>query len=197
MLPGGVLSTAPVRAKLLYPGERHRDPGIEYTLAGPAIGVPIVAQRATLWTFGLAGGQVSATPDGGAPVVLQATPNADYFGADFDNSMHYTVAWTDGTGKITLVYYDGTLPGYTTIQFTGSRPQVSLDDGRFVEQASSDVIVAYMSGSNLCYRQQRDRFLTEYTLATSTPAAHILARIGMGLNNRMQFLFTIDGTYGS
>ena len=71
-------------------------------------------------------------------------------------------------------------------------PRLSFDDKRATQYgANGDIILAYLrsvGGSRgLYYRQQRDRFNTEYTLRTGLPNNTRLRAVGMNRGLRMQF----------
>lgn len=65
-------------------------------------------------------------------------------------------------------------------------PRCTLDDHRYTQVPASDIIIAYTTNNNLCFRMQRDRYTIEYLLTTGITR---LKRIGMGTNNRLQFMF--------
>lgn len=106
----------------------------------------------------------------------------------FDQNMRVHIAYVDSTGA-NLYWYDSTIPGYTTTNYgtTYITPRIALDDKRALESSRNDIILAYIRTNNLYMRRQRDRFQTEYTLATGVPAA--LEKIGMNTQLRFQFKF--------
>ena len=63
-------------------------------------------------------------------------------------------------------------------------PRVTLDDKRRGQTSSSDVILAYLRAGSLYYRQQRDRYLTEYLL-TANPPCGGLATLCMSTGGRL------------
>jgi hypothetical protein len=66
---------------------------------------------------------------------------------------------------------------------------VCLDDKRPLQNAVSDVILAYTRSGNLYFRAQRDRYLVEYPLATAVTGT--LDKVGMNTVNRLQFEFRV------
>lgn len=104
----------------------------------------------------------------------------------------------DQTGKPYIAYvendvskmywYDSTIPDYDTLVLPANcvSPRITLDDKRPSQVGESDIILAYVNEGKLCYRQQRDRFLTEYILAEDLETH--LVKIGMNVKYRMQFL---------
>lgn len=105
----------------------------------------------------------------------------------FDTSMRPAYAWQIGEDSCVLRYYDTVLADFTEITFTGIySPCLTLDDSRTQSSSVSDIIFAYLKGNQLCYRQQRDRFLIEYVLAEVTQQ-HLM-RVGMTKSYRLQFM---------
>ncbi len=105
----------------------------------------------------------------------------------FDQNGHPSVCYTQ-YGQTKIYWYDSTV-GTMAITLIGSgigSPKIFLDDKRQTQTAISDMIVGYIKQEQLCYRLQRDRFGTEYVLATNVKGR--LQKIGMGNNLRLQFV---------
>lgn len=113
------------------------------------------------------------------------------FSFTFDQNMKPAVAFVEG-GVAKLNWFDVTVNQQVTTSFGDSvkNPRVSLDDKHRLASATSDVIFAYLRNGNLYYRQQRDRYLVEYPLATFV--AGRLNKIGMNVKNRFQFGFIVQ-----
>lgn len=137
-----------------------------------------------------------ATCDGGT--VILSNPNYSDIEAvqdsniteisfTFDQNKNYVVAYV-ANNIAKLNWFDITQNDRITsiLGSTTFSPRVSLDDKHRLASDTSDVILAYIKSGQLRYRQQRDRYLTEYTLATLTPNTR-LRRIGMNKQNRLQF----------
>lgn len=105
----------------------------------------------------------------------------------FDQNKNYIVAYV-ANGVAKLNWYDATIPARTTTTLgsTYFSPRVSLDNKSRMASATNDVILAYIRNGQLRYRQQRDKYATEYVLATLTQNTR-LRRIGMNSVNRLQF----------
>lgn len=74
-------------------------------------------------------------------------------------------------------------------------PRISLDDKRRdIGSSSSDIIFAYIKKetNELCYRVQRERYLTEHNTNIFVKENDILWRIGMGKNNAFLFYILND-----
>jgi hypothetical protein len=105
----------------------------------------------------------------------------------FDQNMEPTIAYLEN-GLVKLRWFDISVNSIVTTSYAGaSSPMLTMDDKRAVAGADNDVIFGYTRDGQVRYRQQRDRYLTEYTLgAIFAPGARIL-QLGMGTNLRLQF----------
>ena len=105
----------------------------------------------------------------------------------FDQNGRPSICFTQ-YGQTKIYWFDSSLGGVTTTTIGAGigSPKVILDDKRQRQTNSSDIIMGYIKNSQLCYRQQRDRFLIEYVLATGVVGR--LIKIGMGNNLRLQFV---------
>lgn len=108
----------------------------------------------------------------------------------FNQNMQPVLAWQDSENILWLRAYDSFTGSYLVSSFgIGSCPRLTLDDKRNSMRATSDVIFAYLVGTSLRYRQQRDAFQIERTLVADVSPATILRRIGMG-GLQLQFELT-------
>lgn len=105
----------------------------------------------------------------------------------FDQNGRPSVCYTQ-YGQTKIYWFDSTVGRMaTTVIGSGiGSPKIFLDDKRQTQTAISDMIVGYIKQEQLCYRLQRDRFGTEYVLATNVKGR--LQKIGMGTNLRLQFV---------
>lgn len=139
---------------------------------------------------------VNVEPDGAvklwregeaATTVLVQTDIADIALA-FDQNMQPVLAWESTTGELFLYWFNPVIQSFVTDSFgLGRNPRLAMDDKRIRSLGTSDVIFAYISEGKLCYRMQRDRFVTEYIVATDITDSRLkLQRIGL-VNYRFQF----------
>lgn len=191
MLPDGVLSTIPQPAAFLSPRDAPPMPLIDYELGGIGISDPSAGLMAKSWRMVWQDGQFIADAPAVAPIVLLEKANVTEFSFTFDQNMKPFITWIDDQGAW-YYWYDATSGGYRTVQLAADvqTPKCSLDDKRANELYKSDIILAYMRNGNLYYRQQRDRFGTEYLLKENVGG--YLRRIGM--NNIWRFQFDIGQT---
>lgn len=194
MMPNNRLSTTPAPAR--FSGARagstsktidYEDGGI--ALQDPSRGLLYQRWRARLFNAGRADSYVELSAREVPEFVWLTVPNMTEISFSFDANMRPVVAYVAG-GLPFLNWYDSTVAEYVTTPLASDAitPRVSLDDKR--ELASngyqlSDVILAYVRGGDLYYRQQRDRYTIERLLRTgATP----LIRIGFTRGLRFQFM---------
>lgn len=105
----------------------------------------------------------------------------------FDQNGRPSICFTQ-YGQTKIYWFDSSLGTVTTTTIGAGigSPKLILDDKRQTQTGSSDIIMGYIKNEQLCYRQQRDRFLIEYVLATGVVGR--LIKIGMGNNLRLQFV---------
>ena len=188
-LPYDVPSSIAVGGLYLSPDDRLTTPLVDYEEGGIALNDPSQGLQVQSWTcyWDKDDGWVYVKADSGSPIqVIQDTTITEISFA-FDQNMKISLAYV-AAGVVKLYWYDSTLPGYATTTFATARsPRVGLDDKRSTQTALSDVIFAYIRGTSLYYRQQRDRYLTERLLRDGVQASLRLKNIGMSKNLRMQF----------
>lgn len=188
MLPDNVPSTLPVTNVMLNPDANARSPLVDYELGGVAIGDPSQGLQAITWMCYLAdnSSDVMLKPGDGSPVFFASIANVTEIALAFDQNMRPMIAY-ETSGSIALRWYDPVLSGYTTTVFgAGRNPRLTLDDKRTFNLNNSDVILAYIRGDGLYYRQQRDRFAVERLLETGMSSLSLVA-VGMNRSWRLQF----------
>lgn len=190
-LPGNAASSSAVQAALLSPDNRDRsDLLLDYELGGVALNDPSGGLQVQPWEAWSDGAHVWVAPSPGrTPTTLLLTGSGiTEISFAFDQNMRVTVAYVEA-GTTKLFWFDTSVGAMVTTSYAGaSSPMLALDDKRPVATlgGSSDVLFFYILGGDLRYRQQRDRFNTERTLATLPPTSTRINRVGMGANNRMQ-----------
>ena len=199
-LPEHSLSTVPVIDEYLSPDDRDRTVFIDYERGGIALYDTTEGILYQNWKMTYTDGSVYATPDNtGIPVALFAMAGITECSMTFDKNMNPFVAYMIGSASW-IWWYDSEVATqvHTQLPVGAVNPRCSLDDKRRRESASSDVILAYMMGSSLYTREQRDRFgvtgntMTtpdpdEYLMLENIPEEQILYKVGMGEGNRFLF----------
>ena len=120
--------------------------------------------------------------------VIYSGNNITSVSISFDRNMnlHY-VYIEDGVTK--LNWFDSLAEAQVITEYgdTLVTPKLFLDDKRDNQDFSSDILFCYLEEGTLKHRQQRDRFLTSYTLQDNLGDEASLVRVGMNTNNRVQF----------
>lgn len=187
MLPEGRLSTAKVPAPILGGRALKSSPKIDYEDGPIALNDPSEGLFYQIWTGQIYGEGVFLFSDLVERQDILSALNITEMSFTFDQNGRPTVAYVQyGIAKIW--WYDSTIESHTTTEIGSGvlSPKVILDDKRQTQTNSSDIILGYIKNENLYYRQQRDRFGTEYLLATNVVGR--LQKIGMGNNLRLQFV---------
>lgn len=186
-LPSNAPSSISFGGLFYSPDDRVTTPLVDYEMGGIAqldtsMGLNYQAWRARLDDY-----QVKLMPDGGAEVVLFEGVHITELSLCFDQNMRWSIGYVQD-GILKLNWFDSGVGARVTSVFSNAvNPKMALDDKRASQVAASDMILAYITGNTLFYRQQRDRFLVEYTLRTDLFPGTKLKNIGLNKNMRMQF----------
>lgn len=196
-LPDNTLSSRAVPAR--FSGARsgatsktvdYEDGGI--AIQDPSEGLLYQRWRARLFNAGKDDAFVMLDAREVPEFVWLTVPRMTEISFSFDANMQPAVVYV-ADGRAYLNWYDSAIPGYTTTALATDAitPRVSLDDKRWLASNGyqlSDVILAYVRGGNLYYRQQRDRYTIERLLKTGvTP----LIKIGLSRGLRLQFMHEV------
>lgn len=194
MIPGGRLSTTSVPADYFTPDDRDPPDFLtDYELGGIALSDPSEGLQVLEWTVRYDGvtGNVMLSAPSVAETVIFTEPAITEISLAFDQNMRPFFAYVQA-GRAKFRWYDTDAGRNVVTELSaGDRnPRCCMDDKRDmqVSQGANDIILAYVRADKLYYRQQRDRYETEYLLAEEIPAP-ILLRVGMAKNYRLQFMF--------
>lgn len=184
MIPQMRLSTTPQPAALLLP-----DPQPRLTTSrargGVALNDASQGLNVQTWTLSTDGTSVTIEGETVPQSVLFTGTGITEVSLAFDQNMRPFVAFVDGGGA-KYRWFDP-VDSTTKITPIGAgvvTPRCCLDDFRPSQTNASDIILAYVRGGSLFYRQQRDRYLVEYPLGLPAQALNF---VGMGVNLRLQF----------
>ncbi|WP_444956796.1 hypothetical protein [Microbulbifer sp. ZKSA002] len=189
MIPDRQLSSAVVGAPFIGGAALPARDITDYEMGGIAIQDPSEGLDYQIWRARIL--------NDGTEIVLDAREVDAYTiitGTDitevslaFDQNMYPVIAYVEsGTAK--LYWFDSSIGSLTTTTWPGIvTPRLTLDDTRPLQSSVSDVIFAYLSGGDLCYRQQRDRYQTEYLLQENVNSDGLI-KVGMNRKFRLQFL---------
>lgn len=193
MIPTGGRSTTTVPSQFADSFDTG-SPLIDIEYGGIAINDASMGLMYQPWTlrYDAPSGDMILSPRSGTPTVLFNRSGITEVSLAFDRNMQPAVAFVQN-GQAKFYFYspiDDNFVMWETQLGQAKNPKVTHDDKRDTESSRSDVILAYVMGNSIRYRQQRDRYLTEYTFATS--GVNALYRVGMNKGGRLQFMY--DGT---
>lgn len=134
----------------------------------------------------------------------------DVYAIEADNTEHLLFARTNPITEISLTFdqnmspfvvfvennqpwfwwYDPNVAAqvFTQMAVDVVSPRCTLDDKRHFASTYSDIILSYIRNRNLYYRLQRERYVTEHLLASSS--GDYLYDIGMASNYRLQWVLS-------
>lgn len=185
MIPNKTLASEKVPAPYL----NKRRVGLleDYEQGGVALQDPSQGLLYQTWSCFLNGNDIKTAAPNTPATTLLTVPDVEQVSLAFDQNMQPNVAYVSA-GQAYWWWYDTTTQSHQTLTMASDvvSPRATLDDKRTQNLGNSDIILAYIRGNGLYYRQQRDLYATEYPLdAAAGPALH---DVGMAANNRLQFV---------
>lgn len=187
MLPDNTHSTIAIPGLFLMPDDRVTTPLSDYEWGGVALTDASQGLMLKVWRCWLDRYDINLQVEGGPVMTIFQEIDVTEIALCFDQNMRWSVAYIQG-GILKLRWFDSVLGQYVVSVFTEARtPKMALDDKRQTHLDTSDMVLAYMRGSTLYYRQQRDRFMVERVLRDNLYPNTKLKNIGMGNKLRMQF----------
>jgi len=185
MIPGGSLSSQALPSLWAF---GNPQPSLRESrhIGGVGIGDASQGLRVKVWTCTTDGTSVFIGDGTPPPAVLFNGTGITEVSHCFDQNMNPFVAFVDASGS-RFRWFDPQVSAFviTALPAGSLTPRCTLDDNRVSQSASSDIILSYVRGGVLHYRQQRDRFGLEYTLQTGLFST--LRAIGMSDTLRLQF----------
>lgn len=188
MLPNGAISSVPISAPFLSPDSQRLTLVEDFEAGGVAVQDTSQGLSSHRWRCFIGQTGIHIQRDGLADQLWVTVSGVLEVALAFDQNMRPAVAWRVDNGRIYLRWYDSQAAQYVTTDFgLGKNPRLTLDDKRQTQIGNSDVIFAYIRGGSVYYRMQRDRFQTEYQIASGLASNLVLRNIGMATNWRLQF----------
>lgn len=187
MIPGNAITVDTIQGDFLYLQDQPYTPLSQTVMGGVALQDGSQGRLVKPWTVSFIDGvdstiQVASGSD--APSLTLPASGVQTVSLAFDANMSVIIAYQTYIGA-NLYYYDTVTAQYITRIFPGfTSSRVCVDNPLDFYTASSDVMFGYTFQGNLCYRQQRDRYNTEYVIK-ATPKK--LIKLGMSSVNRLQF----------
>lgn len=192
MIPGDRLADIASASSWAYPMRDPHEPLQDTEMGGIALGDASLGLLVKPWHLRYEGTRVLLS-DGDEDIELFSRPGLTRLALAFDTNMAPFVAFEDAGG---VAWWAD--PGTGTPEFSGYLPAGShdvcctLDDKRELMDALRDILVVYLRGGNLYYRQQRDNYNVERLLRAGE-YTHLLG-VGMNRNLSLQFwLFDSTG----
>lgn len=198
MIPEQRFSSQPVRGTLYNPWTR--DPLLSQHWGPIALQDPSEGLGVKLWQLRtLENGELlMSAPDVPEFEWYDHGVKLDRLGLAFDQNGRPVVVFTDIEGGKFLRWFDPVPNAIVTVAIDyATSPCVTLDDNRSLNLVASDVILAYVRDGVIRYRQQRDRFLDEYTppigVGGSPATAEALFHVSMNSALRLEFITDGNG----
>ncbi len=131
-----------------------------------------------------------SAPNSPETVLFERLGNVIEVSLAFDQNMNPFVAFVEGIEESNTAWFwwfDTVVQQqiFTQLPDNTKTPRATLDDKRFLQSNSSDIILGYILNNNLYMRRQRDRFGVVYLLYESVNG--LLSKLGMTDKNRLQF----------
>lgn len=190
MIPDNKLASEKVPAPYL----NKRRVGLleDYEQGGVALQDPSQGLLYQTWHCFLEGNDIKAEAPNTVATTLLSAPDVEQVSLAFDQNMQPNVAYVSA-GQAYWWWYDTTTQSHQTMTMASDvlTPRATLDDKRTPNLGNSDIIISYIRGTSLYYRQQRDRYATEYFLEDNVGDA--LIDIQMASNLRLQWILSRHG----
>lgn len=190
-LPGDALPNAVAAVALQPPDDLGRPTlVVDYEVGGIALNDGTQGLQVQNWRARLVGNEIRVAPDPyTTETVLVTAAGITQLSIAFDQNMNPVVAYVQ-SGLTKLYWYSTALEAMTTTTFAADvrSPFLCMDDKRNAASLLNinDVLLFYVRTNRLCYRQQRDSYNTERTLAWFDGAAVTIKKAGMNYGLRMQ-----------
>lgn len=190
MLPDNRASSLALGGLFMVPDTFVTTPIVDFERGGVALNDPSEGLQSYNWRAWLDDTihqvYVQRYPDGPA-IPIFAAPQITELSLAFDQNMRPAIGYIQA-GVLRLNWYDSSVNARVTSVFEEAvNPKMCLDDKRITQRSQSDMILAYLRGRSLFYRQQRDRFQVEYLLRSNIEPNLKLKNVGMNKNLRLQF----------
>lgn len=198
MIPGESLNLQAPIAEFLVPDDQPYILSIDYEQGSLALNDPTGGLQQATWQAYAEQKDiyVRKLPDGEPVKLLTSSEFITELSFTFDSNMRFQVVYGE-TDLVKFYWYDTAISQFVTTEYAGIRsPRLCLDDKRGLEAAARDILFFYIKPGDpetLCYRQQRDRYLTERTLAELPINILRLGRTGMAKSNRVQVEIITEG----
>lgn len=182
------LSTTPQRGLILPVEARVISALVDYERGGIALSDGSQGLNVQTWKCSYEQSRFILTPETGPASVVLVVDSVVAMSFTFDQNMRPVIAY-EQNDDLWLWWWDTTTSQRVFTKFGPGRcPRLTLDDKRDSQTSNSDVIFAYIKPNNdLCFRLQRERYLTERVLKSGLHDHTRLKNVSMNNKNRLQF----------
>lgn len=187
----GVANADAPYGRILPPDNKGRSQGVDWE-RGAQQGAEDLTVRDQVWRCRVVGSQVDVSQDGvtWVPALTQSGVVPSTVSFSFDLNMRPCVAYKTGGADAYLYWFDGTIPGYTTLTVADVESSYLVFDYPYKGSADgAEVLWFYMVGDVCKYRRQSDRFTVEYTFGTAPAGRRKITGVGMSSNWRLHVRF--------
>ena len=182
MIPDSPFLTGPGRGSLL-PANQTVLGTTPVARGGVGVENPALGLDVKDWVGRTDGGRFYLSAPGVPEIDYIAVPGVTSITFSFDRNMSPAVCWNTPAGA-EFYWFDSAIPDYTTTSYPGvTNAMVTHDDVRNIAESRSDVVLVYQRAGGVYYRQQRERYLIEHTIAAE--AEGDLIQCGMGNQGRL------------
>lgn len=190
MIPGtGRGRTTSYYSPYVAPDDKMKQLLTDWELGSTGIGDTTDGLMYQNWSFSYAeNGDIIATPQIGNPSILLNVPGISEIACTFDANMAPAIAYMK-SGRFYFYWFNSLVSNYVTSEFDGVSPKLTLDDKRVLHSDECDVILFYLRSGKTYYRQQRDRYATEYYFCDCPHNTTRLGRVGMNKQMCVQLEF--------
>lgn len=187
MIPDNSLSSSSIYGRFINGRSYPVTNFVDYETGGIGIQDPSEGLLYQVWKARLENDHVYISSDNTPEYLIFSGSGITEISFAFDQNMRFNLAYVEN-GESKLYWYDSSIPAMTITNFGSSvsSPKLTMDDKRELQSANNDIIFAYVKSGSLYFRQQRDRFQTEYFLRSGVAK---LKKIGMNDKLRLQFMW--------
>lgn len=188
-MPQDVLSSQVIQAAFEPPRTDTKLNLEDYDYGPVAVGDASEGLRVRVWRGFVDGNNIKVEAPGVPAATIFTYSAVTELAFTFDQNGRPFFAFVSA-GAAFIRWYDSTIEDFTitALPAGAANPRCQLDDKRFSQTNSSDILLIYVRAGNLCMRRQRDRYTIEYVLANSLPSGR-LVQVGMNVVNRFQCMY--------
>ena len=184
MIP--VQSSIPIPSDFTERVSVYNQPLVDYENGGPNLGEQ-TNDVSYEWAAASDGTSVWVFRENVDPVVVLEDEDISQISFAFDQLMNPHIGYVS-QGIVKLYWWDTLASVYETMVLSGVRnPRLCTDEKNPLFTGDRDIIFAYIKGTDLCLRIQRDRFNTEYVFASGISQRSVLSAVCMNKGRRLQF----------